>query len=227
MTEPSMSFKEALAGLRTAIETEIRGLEFFRAAAERCEDPDGREMFLAMAREEVEHKKLLERQFAHLLEQKRYLPHEELTKDIPIEETAIPVEAFREGLKRSNFEMSAVGIGIISIAGDLPAPLLSAIALSDLHRPWPCHAMSACSPAPSPMRIVPVVAPKLYTAVTPSWHDRHSFESPSGSPTMASSVALAKGVKASRVSAAVRAITPILRKKFELGGVGTGSAKMD
>jgi rubrerythrin len=113
MTQPGMSLKEALAGLRTAIETEIRGLEFFRAAAERCEDPDGREMFLAMAREEVEHKKLLEQEFAHLLEHEQYLPHAELIKDIPLEETAIPVEAFREGLKRSNFEMSAVGIGIM------------------------------------------------------------------------------------------------------------------
>jgi rubrerythrin len=113
MTEPTESVKKALEGLRTAIETEIRGLEFFRAAADRCEDPDGREMFLSMAREEVEHKKLLEREFASLLEQGRFLPHEEVRSEIPLEETAIPVDVFRESLKRSNFEMSAVGIGIL------------------------------------------------------------------------------------------------------------------
>jgi rubrerythrin len=113
MPEPSESLKKALAGIRTAIETEIRGLEFFKTAADRCEDPDGREMFLAMAREEVEHKKLLEREFRSLLEQGKFLPHDEVTKEIPLEETALPVEAFRESLKRSNFEMSAIGIGIM------------------------------------------------------------------------------------------------------------------
>jgi len=113
MSEPSASVKKALEGLRTAIETEIRGLEFFRAAADRCEDPDGKAMFLSMAREEVEHKRLLERQFAHLLEQGQFIPAEELKSDIPIEDTPIPVAAFRESLKRSNFEMSAIGIGIM------------------------------------------------------------------------------------------------------------------
>jgi rubrerythrin len=113
MSEPSASVKKALEGLRTAIETEIRGLEFFRAAADRCDDPDGKEMFLSLAREEVEHKRLLERQFSHLLEQGEFLPAEEVKGSIPIEDTPIPVDAFRESLKRSNFEMSAIGIGIM------------------------------------------------------------------------------------------------------------------
>ena len=113
MAERSESLEKSLAGVRIAIETEIRGYEFFRASADRCEDPDGKEMFLSLAREEVEHRKLLEKEFKSLLEKGRFLPHEEVLTEIPEHDTAIPVEAFRESLKRSHFEMSAISIGVV------------------------------------------------------------------------------------------------------------------
>jgi rubrerythrin len=113
MSNPSESVRKSLAGLRTAIETEIGGLEFFKTAAERCDDPAGKEMFLSLAREEIEHKRLLEMEFQSLLAKGRFLPHEVVTREFPLEETAIPVEAFRRSLERSHFEMSAVGIGIL------------------------------------------------------------------------------------------------------------------
>ncbi len=113
MPERNESLEKSLNAVRIAIETEIRGYEFFRAAADRCTDAAGKEMFLSLAREEVEHRKLLEKEFKNLLEQGRFLPHEEVMTQIPEEHTAIPVEAFRESLKKSHFEMSAISIGVV------------------------------------------------------------------------------------------------------------------
>ena len=113
MADRNESLEKSLHGVRVAIETEIRGYEFFRAAADRCADPDGKEMFLSLAREEVEHRKLLEREVKSLIDQGKFLPHEEVMTQSPEEHTAIPVEAFRESLKRSHFEMSAISIGVV------------------------------------------------------------------------------------------------------------------
>ena len=47
--------EEILEGLKTAIEAEITGYEFYKNAAENTSDPTGKETFLRMAEEEMGH----------------------------------------------------------------------------------------------------------------------------------------------------------------------------
>jgi rubrerythrin len=55
---------QALAVLKTAIQTETEGIRFYTQAAERTDDPAGKEFFGSLAAEELEHRQLLETQLA-------------------------------------------------------------------------------------------------------------------------------------------------------------------
>ncbi len=55
--------EEILQGLKTAIEAEITGYEFYKNAAENTSDPMGKETFLRMAEEEMGHFNYLRHQY--------------------------------------------------------------------------------------------------------------------------------------------------------------------
>jgi rubrerythrin len=58
----STDTKAALAVLRQALDLEQRGYEFYVQAAERTDDPKGKEMLLSLAEDEVLHQKAIQRQ---------------------------------------------------------------------------------------------------------------------------------------------------------------------
>ena len=55
--------KIVLDAIKTAIITELRGLEIYKAAAERTTDPAARLMFQSLATDEEHHKAFFERNF--------------------------------------------------------------------------------------------------------------------------------------------------------------------
>ena len=57
-----------LEAIKTAIITELRGYEIYKAAAERASDPAAKQMFSSLAEDERHHKMFLERNYKSVLE---------------------------------------------------------------------------------------------------------------------------------------------------------------
>lgn len=66
----------ALGALKLAIQAEKEGLETYLRFAIKTEEKTGKDMFLQLALDEVEHMKLLEEQFEHLSSTGNYRPKE-------------------------------------------------------------------------------------------------------------------------------------------------------
>ena len=64
--------EEILKGLKTAIEAELAGHEFYKNAAKTTSDTAGKETFSRMAEEELEHFNYLRHQYQSVLEKGDY-----------------------------------------------------------------------------------------------------------------------------------------------------------
>lgn len=105
--------KNILKGLKTAIEAELTGYEFYRNAAKGTEDPKGKETFSRMAEEEMGHFNGLRHQYKSILENGHYDFSVKMgKKEQAYAESPIFSAEIRERLKESHFEMSALTIGL-------------------------------------------------------------------------------------------------------------------
>lgn len=105
--------KELIDGLRTAMQAERAGYEFYKMAAERTADPQGKRTFLELAGEEQQHFEFLARQYRAVLETG------ELAQDATLERGRAPAAEhpifspeLRGRLKGAHFEMSALAIAV-------------------------------------------------------------------------------------------------------------------
>jgi len=105
--------KEILEGLKTAIEAEITGHEFYKNAAKSTKDPMGKETFAQMAEEEMGHFNYLRHQYNSVLEKGDYDFSKKLIKKKK-EHAANPIfsEEIKNRIKDSHFEVSALTIGM-------------------------------------------------------------------------------------------------------------------
>ena len=106
----------AIDAVRTAIITEIKGLELYQTAATKAEDPDAKRMFEMLAEEERRHKAFLEVHYASLVKSGEWAATELKPLDEEKVEEFILDESFRRSLRRGTFE-----IAVVSIAVDLEA----------------------------------------------------------------------------------------------------------
>jgi rubrerythrin len=102
-----------LKALRTAIEAELTGHEFYKNAAQTTDDPSGKAAFGRMAAEEKKHFEYLRHQYRAVLEQGGYDFSKSLVRE-PHEHGTSPIfsEAIRARIKDSHFEVSALTIGM-------------------------------------------------------------------------------------------------------------------
>ncbi len=105
--------EETLKALKTAIEAELTGHEFYKNAARSTDDPNGRAAFSRIAAEEMKHFEYLRHQYRAVLEQGDYDFSNWLVK-APHDHGASPIfsEAIRARIKDSHFEVSALTIGM-------------------------------------------------------------------------------------------------------------------
>jgi len=105
--------EEILKGLKTAIEAELTGHEFYKNAAKNTDDPMGKETFSQMAEEEMAHFNYLRHQYNSVLEKGDYDFSKKLIKKKK-EHAASPIfsEEIRNRIKDSHFEVSALTIGM-------------------------------------------------------------------------------------------------------------------
>jgi rubrerythrin len=105
--------EEILKGLKTAMEAELTGHEFYKNAAKSTDDPVGKETFSRMAKEEMNHFNYLRHQYASVLEKGDY----DLSKELdphshPHAENPIFSDEIKRRIKDSHFEISALTIGM-------------------------------------------------------------------------------------------------------------------
>ena len=103
--------KIVLEAVKTAIITELRGLEIYKAAAERTTDPSARVMFQSLANDEQHHKDFLEQNFRSLLQKGEWSVPATPENLSPLDESEVITPQFLKRVKGGSFEMAVVAAG--------------------------------------------------------------------------------------------------------------------
>ena len=67
-SEQNKANQEILDGLKKAVQAELDGHHFYKMASEKTHDPEGKEVFEALASDEMQHYEFLKAQYASLSE---------------------------------------------------------------------------------------------------------------------------------------------------------------
>jgi len=105
--------KDILEGLKTAMEAELTGHQFYKAAAKSTKDPKGKAAFLKMAEEEMGHFNDLRKQYQSVLDTGDYDFVQKLAKG-GAKRSSGPIfsKEIKKRIKNSHFEVSALNIGM-------------------------------------------------------------------------------------------------------------------
>jgi len=106
------SKKIVLEAIKTAIITELRGYEIYRAAAERTTDPSARLMFQKLADDERHHKEFLEQNFRSVLERGEWAVPATPQNLSPLDDSDIVHSDFVARVKGGSFETAVVAAGV-------------------------------------------------------------------------------------------------------------------
>lgn len=106
--------KQILAGLKTAMEAELTGHHFYKAAAKNSKDPKGKETFSRMAEEEMKHFNYLRHHYKSVLETGDYDFSKGHLKGGQRKSASSPIfsKEIKKRIKNSHFEVSALSIGM-------------------------------------------------------------------------------------------------------------------
>lgn len=106
------TLKAVLEAVKTAIITELRGYEIYKAAAERAQDPDVKTMFESLARDEAMHKQFLERNYQGLLQEGRWTVPASPEALTPLDHSDVIGPSFLKRVKGGSFEMAVIATGV-------------------------------------------------------------------------------------------------------------------
>lgn len=102
-----------LRPIKQAIMLEIHGIRFYEVAAQRCSNKTSREMFSALAKDEMRHRSELERQFRSILKRGRWsappaLRHRDLRFKDPVIDASL-----KKDVEGAWFDSAALHIGVL------------------------------------------------------------------------------------------------------------------
>jgi rubrerythrin len=100
-----------LEAVKTAIITELRGLEIYKAAAERTTDPAARQMFESLAEDERHHKEFLEKNFRSLIAKGEWSVPATPQNLSPLDHSDIISPEFLDRVRGGDFEMGVIAAG--------------------------------------------------------------------------------------------------------------------
>ena len=103
----------AAKGLAIAMQTELEGYEFYKLAAVKCKDDGAKKMFDSLAKDEVEHHKLLRDRYYAIVEGRDFKAPKLTGKSKLRVKSPVFSKAFLESKKQKHFEMSALTVGIL------------------------------------------------------------------------------------------------------------------
>lgn len=100
-------------GLAIAMQTELEGYEFYKVAAVKCKDDGAKKMFESLAKDEVEHHKILRDRYYAIVEGKDFKTPKLTGKSKLRVKSPVFSKAFLKSKKQKHFEMSALTVGIL------------------------------------------------------------------------------------------------------------------
>jgi len=103
--------KIVLEAVKNAIITELRGLEIYKAAADRATDPAAKQMFQSLAEDERHHKEFLEKNFRSLLEKGEWSVPATPQNLSALDHSDILTPEFLLRVKGGDFEIGVVAAG--------------------------------------------------------------------------------------------------------------------
>ena len=108
-----MDLNQLLTALKSAMEAEMTGHQFYLHAAKTTEDVQGKATFTRMAEEELEHFHALKSQYISVLENGKFDQTTALL-EVPDPQPSSPIfsTGFRERVGQQHFEMSALSVGL-------------------------------------------------------------------------------------------------------------------
>lgn len=108
-----MNQSRAIEGLKTALQTELNGIEFYRMAAQNTEDVKGKQAFQMLADDEQKHFAALQKQYASLIEKNGWQSID-LGKISSFEgDSPIFSVELKDRVKGKHFEITALSIGAL------------------------------------------------------------------------------------------------------------------
>lgn len=110
-----MNKEKLLQGLKTAMQTELNGIQFYTLASEKTTDEKGKEVFALLAKDEETHFKEIQQQFNSLMSSNALKPAICLNeaKHVFKGESPIFSDELKKRIKERHFEMSALSIGAL------------------------------------------------------------------------------------------------------------------
>lgn len=109
----SSTQKLVLEAVKTAIITELRGLEIYQAAAAQASDPAAKQMFRALAEDEKAHKDFLEANYRSLLSTGEWSVPATPANLSPLEHSEIITPEFLQRVKGGSFEVGVIATGVL------------------------------------------------------------------------------------------------------------------
>ncbi len=110
--------EKVIRGLKTAFNTEITGYMFYTYAAETVGDEKGRNLFFHLAKEELDHIRVISRIAESVEEGHGWVGYEEALKEVAAGAGGLPIfpreNEFTKRLKQNPTDSNAVAIGIES-----------------------------------------------------------------------------------------------------------------
>lgn len=100
-------------GLAIAMQTELEGYEFYRMAAVKCQDGGAKRMFESLARDEVEHQRILKEQYESIIKGGDFIPPKKPGRSRLKVKSPVFSKSFLESKKKKQFEMSALSVGVL------------------------------------------------------------------------------------------------------------------
>ena len=104
--------KAVLEAVKTAIITELRGLEIYAAAAERTTDASAKLMFQSLADDERLHKEFLEKNYRSVLQEGVWAVPATPQNLTPLDHSDIVTPEFLKRVKGGSFEMAVIAAGV-------------------------------------------------------------------------------------------------------------------
>ncbi|MCP4581206.1 MAG: ferritin family protein [candidate division Zixibacteria bacterium] len=104
--------KRILDGLMKAMQAEVDGHNFYKMAANSADDEKGKEVFMALAQDEVEHYMFLKAQYDSYLKNGKADMTAVLGNPSADAEGSIFSDSFRSRIKEAHLEMTALSIGV-------------------------------------------------------------------------------------------------------------------
>lgn len=110
-----MNKNKALEAIKTAMQTELNGIQFYELAAQRTDDEKGKAVFKLLAKDEVKHFRELQKHYRSLVSTNKWAPSINLGEAKAIFEGDSPIfsNELKKRIKETHFEMSALSIGAL------------------------------------------------------------------------------------------------------------------